>query len=92
MGSSERLEYAVIGDAVNCAARLESLDKQRQTNLCRVLVSSSTLDLLPKGLPLEWLDWGELNVKGRTEPLRIWELRGGLRRDSALESARATGP
>lgn len=92
MGSSERLEYAVIGDAVNCAARLESLDKQRQSNLCRVLVSSSTVDLLPKGLPLEWLDWGELNVKGRTEPLRIWELRGGLRRDSALESAPATGP
>jgi adenylate cyclase len=92
MGSSERLEYAVIGDAVNCAARLESIDKERQNNLCRVLVSSSTLDLLPKGLPLEWLDWGSLSVKGRTEPLRIWELRGGLRRDSALESAPATGP
>ncbi len=91
MGSSERLEYAVIGDAVNCAARLESLDKERQSNLCRVLVSSSTVDLLPKGLPLEWLDWGALSVKGRTEPLRIWELRGGLRRDSALESAPATG-
>jgi adenylate cyclase len=92
LGSSERLEYAVIGDAVNCAARLESIDKERQTNLCRVLVSSSTLDLLPKGLPLEWLDWGEMNVKGRTEPLRIWELSGSLRRDSALESAPATGP
>jgi adenylate cyclase len=92
MGSSERLEYAVIGDAVNCASRLESIDKERQNNLRRVLVSSSTLDLLPTGLALEWLDWGELSVKGRTEPLHIWELRGGLRRDSALESARATGP
>jgi class 3 adenylate cyclase len=85
MGSSERLEYAVIGDAVNCASRLESIDKERQNNLCRVLVSSSTLDLLPTGLALEWLDWGELNVKGRAEPLRIWELRGGLKRDSALD-------
>jgi adenylate cyclase len=92
MGSSERLEYAVIGDAVNCASRLESLHKDRQTNLCRVLVSASTVDLLPKGMPLEWLDWGAMSVKGRTEPLRIWELRGGLRRDSALESAQATGP
>ena len=57
-----------------------------------MLVSSSTVELLPKGLPLEWLDWGAINVKGRTEPLRIWELRGGLRRGNALESARATGP
>jgi adenylate cyclase len=92
MGSSERLEYAVIGDAVNCASRLESLEKERQTGLCRVLVSSSTRDLLPSGLPLDWLDWGSMAVKGRTERLRIWELRGSLRRDSAPESVLATGP
>jgi adenylate cyclase len=92
MGSSERLEYAVIGDAVNCASRLESLEKERQNNRCRVLVSSSTRDLLPAGLPLEWLDWGSMAVKGRTERLRIWELRGVLSRDSAPESALATGP
>jgi adenylate cyclase len=92
MGSSERLEYAVIGDAVNCASRLESLEKERQNNRCRVLVSSSTRDLLPAGLPLEWLDWGSMSVKGRTERLRIWELRGVLSRDSAPESALATEP
>jgi adenylate cyclase len=92
MGSSERLEYAVIGDAVNCASRLESLEKERQAGLCRVLVSSSTRDLLPSGLPLDWLDWGSMAVKGRTERLRIWELRGSLRRDSAPESVLATGP
>jgi adenylate cyclase len=92
MGSSERLEYAVIGDAVNCASRLESLQKERQTNQCRVLVSSSTRDLLPEDLLLDWNDWGSLSVKGRSELLRIWELRGNLRKDSAPVSARATGP
>ncbi len=85
MGSSERLEYAVIGDTVNCASRLESIDKTRHDNLCRVLVSSATRDLLLEQASAEerlwcerliWLDWGSLQVKGRQVPLQIWELRG----------------
>ena len=85
MGSSDRLEYAVIGDTVNCASRLESIDKTRHDNLCRVLVSSATRDLLPEQARpdeqrwlsrLNWEAWGQLQVKGRAEPLDIWELRG----------------
>ena len=75
MGSSERLEYAVIGDAVNCASRLESLEKERQTNICRVLVSSTTRALFDAP-DLQWQSWGPLQVKGRQEPLLIAELRG----------------
>ena len=87
MGSSERLEYAVIGDTVNCASRLESLSKDRQTNRCRVLVSSATRDLLPADLPLHWLSWGSLTVKGRQDPLLIWELLG--RREETEDLATA---
>ncbi|MEY3735921.1 MAG: hypothetical protein RLZZ624_980 [Cyanobacteriota bacterium] len=88
MGSSERLEYAVIGDTVNCASRLESIDKHRQDNLCRVLASSTTRELLQEdgdaAAPLTWQAWGALHVKGRKEPLEIWELR-----DSAPAAAPA---
>ena len=95
MGSSERLEYAIIGDTVNCASRLESLDKAHHEGVVRVLVSSSTRDLLTQGASaaellwceqLSWKAWGTLPVKGRQQPLEIWELR-----DSAPAAAAATG-
>jgi adenylate cyclase len=78
MGSSERVEYALIGDTVNCASRLESLEKQRHTNICRILVSSYTYRLLPGRDSLDWQSWGPMHVKGREEPLDTYELRGRL--------------
>jgi len=96
MGCSERLEYAVIGDTVNCASRLESVEKERHDNLCRVLISEETRNLLDQEVAatdeewirrLIWMDWGSMKVKGREEPLRIWELRG-----IAPATAEATQP
>ena len=85
MGSSERLEYAIIGDTVNCASRIEGLDKERHDGVCRILVSADTFRLLHPGAAgrpdratgdgLAWSCWGEVQVKGRSEPLEIWELR-----------------
>jgi adenylate cyclase len=79
MGSAERIEYAVIGDTVNCASRLESLDKNRHDGVLRVLMSSQTLALLDpqfrSSLILE--SWGNVQVKGRVEPLEVSELKMG---------------
>ena len=77
MGSAERIEYAVIGDSVNCASRLESLDKHRHNGVLRVLMSSNTIELLDpqfrNSLILE--SWGAVQVKGRNEPLEVSELK-----------------
>ena len=86
MGSADRIEYAVIGDTVNCASRLESLDKHRHQGVMRVLLSSNTLDILDPTIreQLELESWGSVQVKGRDQPLEVSELR--------MDSAPATSP
>ena len=86
MGSADRIEYAVIGDTVNCASRLESLNKQRHQGVMRVLLSSNTLDILDPTIrqQLQLESWGSVQVKGRDEPLEVSELR--------MDSAPATSP
>lgn len=76
LGSSERLEYAVIGDTVNCASRLESLQKERHEGLVRVLLSSETQALLTELPPqVHSTTWGAISVKGRQDPLEVIELK-----------------
>ena len=75
MGSSERMEFAVIGDTVNICARLEALEKQRMSSNCRVLLSSETRELLPGTEQLKLLSWGLMPIKGRSQPVAVYELQ-----------------
>jgi adenylate cyclase len=75
MGSSAKFNYTVIGDSVNLGSRLESANKIYNTG---ILISEQTLRQAGDGFRYREVDL--LVVKGRTAPVRIYELRG-LRSD-----------
>jgi adenylate cyclase len=69
VGGAVKLKYAVVGDPVNATARLESLNKELGTH---ILITEETRMAL--GDLVEAKDQGEFVVKGRTRPLRVFEL------------------
>jgi adenylate cyclase len=71
VGSDKRFNYTAVGEAVNIAARLEGLPGVYD---CRIIVGATTADRLRDRYRLRELDM--VTVKGKSEPLRIFEPLG----------------
>jgi CHASE2 domain-containing sensor protein/class 3 adenylate cyclase len=76
LGGKERLEYGVIGDSVNTAARLESCEKDRQPSDCRVLIAHETLVHLQEQFEVE--AWGPMELKGKQQKIDVYRVVGRL--------------
>ncbi|HYU17924.1 MAG TPA: adenylate/guanylate cyclase domain-containing protein [Chloroflexota bacterium] len=81
MGSRQRLEYTVLGDTVNVASRLEGLSKEYGT---RVVIGEGTREAAGDAYIYRFLD--VVAVKGRSEPLRVYEVAS---RAAQLDPGRA---
>lgn len=70
VGSPERLVYAMVGDTVNAASRIQTLNKEFGTD---ILVSQATKDLI-QGEGFAFSSLGKAALRGKRKEIEVFKL------------------